>query len=347
MLVIANEDYSGVNPEPAPFTNPGPKYLDEHVDALAANGIAADSWDVDAQGVPHDLGVLSHYDAVLWYLGDNRLTQDPEDELTELPLFGLDLPDSSVAERQQYLTIAVRDYLNEGGKLIHSGETTAYYGLLNDLLGGALAGIYYGLDGAPDQPCLVDFDPFSDCLLLADDFAQYYLGAYSRTAFSATGVEGTAGPMAGDTANFGGPATVDNPIDEAGGFRLTSTILPPDQFPQFASSQVYQYLGVAGTIDAVEGEVAVAAEHVDDSYMRLGREFDLTGCDCGRPAEVRGPTRLLDRAGLRLRDRRSPHSGAGQLDDAPRPQRRDHQRRADSTASRASCCRPTPTCCGT
>ena len=36
-----------------------------------------DVWDVDAQGVPHDLGVLSHYDAVLWYLGDNRLTQDP------------------------------------------------------------------------------------------------------------------------------------------------------------------------------------------------------------------------------------------------------------------------------
>ena len=42
-----------------------------------------DVWDVDAQGVPHDLGVLGHYDAVLWYLGDNRLTQDPEDELTQ------------------------------------------------------------------------------------------------------------------------------------------------------------------------------------------------------------------------------------------------------------------------
>ena len=61
-----------------------PKYLDEHVAALEANGVTPDVWDVDAQGVPHDLGVLSHYDAVLWYLGDNRLTQDPEDELTDV-----------------------------------------------------------------------------------------------------------------------------------------------------------------------------------------------------------------------------------------------------------------------
>ena len=81
MLVIANEDYTGVNPERArPST--GPKYVDEHVAAFAANGVDADVWDVDAQGVPHDLGVLSHYAAVVWYLGDNRLTQDPEDELT-------------------------------------------------------------------------------------------------------------------------------------------------------------------------------------------------------------------------------------------------------------------------
>ena len=91
------------------------------------------------------------------------------------------VPDSSVAEREQYLTIAVRDFLNEGGKLIHAGETSTYSGMLNnDCFGGGLGGIYYGLDGAPDQECVVDFDPFSDCLLLADDFAQYYLGAFER-----------------------------------------------------------------------------------------------------------------------------------------------------------------------
>ncbi len=115
VLVIANEDYTGVNPT-YPAGTTAPKYVDEHVAALEANGVTPDVWDVDAQGVPHDLGVLGHYDAVLWYLGDNRLTQDPEDVLTDTFLFG-PLPDLAVAERQQYLTIAVRDYLNEGGKL--------------------------------------------------------------------------------------------------------------------------------------------------------------------------------------------------------------------------------------
>ena len=65
--------------------------------------------------MPHDLGVLSHFDAVVWYLGDNRLTQDPEDATPTY--LGAELPDLAVAERQQYLTIAMRDYLNEGGKL--------------------------------------------------------------------------------------------------------------------------------------------------------------------------------------------------------------------------------------
>ena len=73
VLVIANEDYTGVNPT-YPIGTSAPKYAAAHVAALAAAGYSADVWDVDAQGVPHDLGVLSHYDAVLWYLGDNRIT---------------------------------------------------------------------------------------------------------------------------------------------------------------------------------------------------------------------------------------------------------------------------------
>ena len=49
------------NPEDAPGRRP--KYIDEHVAALEANGVTPDVWDVDAMGVPHDLGVLSHYAA--------------------------------------------------------------------------------------------------------------------------------------------------------------------------------------------------------------------------------------------------------------------------------------------
>ncbi len=270
VLVIANEDYTGVNPTYPPDVT-APKYLDEHVDALLANGVTPDVWDVDAQGVPHDLGVLSHYRIVVWYLGDNRLTQDPEDEFIDF--FGGPVPDLAVAERQQYLTIAVRDFLNEGGKLLHAGETAGYFGLF----GGPLGGIYYGLDGAPELPCAVTFDPFSDCLLLADDFFQYYLGAYARNILTAAGVVGTAGPTTGGQALFGGPATVDNPIDEAGAFTVTSDRLPVGEFPQFESAPVADYLGPQGPFIAIEGNFAAAAAHADDSYMRLGRTFDLTG----------------------------------------------------------------------
>ncbi len=174
VLVLANEDYEGVNPEATP-TGTAPKYAAAHVAALKAAGYNASVWDVSKQGVPHHLGVLGHFKAVLWYLGDNRLTQDPED--AEIDFFGQQVPDIAVAERQQYLTLAVRDYLNERGKLLHAGETVGYFGLLASTVGG----IYYGLDGAPETECVVNADLFSDCLLLADDFYQYYLGAYFRS----------------------------------------------------------------------------------------------------------------------------------------------------------------------
>lgn len=274
VLIVANEDYTGVNPT-YPEGTDAPKYVDEHIDALLANGVTPDVWDVDAQGVPHDLGVLGHYDAVLWYLGDNRLTQDPEDEFIQYG--AAEYPDLAVAERQQYLTLAMRDYLNEGGKLAYAGETTAYYGLV----GSDVGGIYYGLDGQPDQECAVTVDPTADCLLLADDFSQYWLGAYDRTAYSAAGVRGTAEPLEGFEALFGGPATLDNPIDEVGAFTPTSRYLPVEQFPQFESWAAADYTDVTGRIVAAEGQLAAAATHVEDGYQRIGRTFDLTGISAG------------------------------------------------------------------
>ncbi len=213
--------------------------------------------------------MLSHFDAALWYLGDNRLTQDPEDEITETFLFG-PVPDISVAERQQYLTIAMRDYLNEGGKLALSGETTAYYGLLGDSVGG----IYYGLDGNPEEDCVIEQDFFADCLLLADDFTQYWMGAYSRTALSAEETTGIAPPFEDFTGTFEDPAVADNPLDEAGAFVATSDMLPVEEFPQFESAGVAEF---PDPYAAFEGDWAAAAQHIEDGYQRLGRTYDLRG----------------------------------------------------------------------
>ncbi len=82
VLVLADEDYTGVNPTYPAGTN-APQYAAAHLAAVRSAGYSADLWDLDADGVPHDLGILSHYDAIVWYLGDNRFTQDPEDELID------------------------------------------------------------------------------------------------------------------------------------------------------------------------------------------------------------------------------------------------------------------------
>ncbi len=278
VLVIANEDYEGVDPK-YPGSVKNPKYDETHLQALEDAGYTADVWDVDAQGVPHDLGVLGHYDAVLWYLGDNRLTADREDVLTQTPLG--DLPDMAVAERQQFLTMAVRDYLNEGGKLVHAGESAQHQGL--EGFSTAVGGLYYGLNGDVTADCVIQAQPnsqtagfFEDCLIMADDFRQYYLGAFTRTDNAdPVGVTGVAEPLEGFAGSF---AAGDNPLDEAGVYQPTSEALPADEFPQFTSHGSVEY--VTQGVDPfapVEGTRYAGALHQDASYMRLQKTIDLTG----------------------------------------------------------------------
>ena len=270
VLVLANEDYKGVNPTyPASVT--APKYAASYTSALHAQGLSSIVYDVDKYGVPDHLGVLGHFKAVVWYLGDNRLTQDARDQETEI--FGDNYPDAAVAKRAQDLTMSVRDYLNEGGKLVHTGETAQYYGILE----GNIGGIYYGLNGDPSADCVV-VSSFDECLFVADDFSQYYLGAYSRAPVELpTSVLGS-GRLAGVTGAFGGPAIAANPLDEAGTFTPTSAVLPPEEYPQFASAPAAAYQGISGgAYDPVEGNWYAGAIHIDDSYARLARTVDLTG----------------------------------------------------------------------
>ena len=276
VLVLADEDYKGVNPDyPASVTSP--KYAATYEKALNDAGYSTDVWDIDARGVPHDLGVLDHYKAVVWYLGDNRLTQDPEDETISTPLG--ELPDIAVAEREQYTTMAVRDYLNAGGKLVHAGETAQYSGLpgVSDSVGG----LFYGLNGDPEAECVVDTLPgfFEDCLIMADDFRQYYLGGFSRTDnANPSGVTGVAAPIDGFNGTFGGPVVEgDNPLDEAGVFQPTSEVLPPAEFPQFTSKGAATYTSAGqDPYGPVEGTKYAGAVHQDASYMRLTKTIDLS-----------------------------------------------------------------------
>ena len=111
VLVLANEDWSGVQPNPVPLE--GPQYLDYYTDALKAAGVKYEVYDVDAHDrrPPHPLGVLDHFSHVVWYTGDDYVPREP------------DAPGGSgITKRAVQIQNNVRDFLNEGGKLFYSGQ---------------------------------------------------------------------------------------------------------------------------------------------------------------------------------------------------------------------------------
>lgn len=267
VLVVADEDYKGINPTYPPGTT-APKYAAQYVEALQAAGRKALVWDIDADGVPHHLGALGHFKGVVWYLGDNRLTQDAADET--ITVFGTPRQNAQVADRALHLTLAMRDYLNEGGKLLHTGETAGYFGSVLS------SGIFYGLKGFPDKPCVVTTSTRDDCETLSNDFLQYWLGVSGRGALNApTGIDGSGPPLVGAGAAFA--AGGDNPLNEAGNFTVTSALLNERDFPLFKSSPIALYRGRTGPFEPIEGKWYAAARHVNYGYSRLVRTIDLTG----------------------------------------------------------------------
>ena len=110
VLIVAAEDYTGASPAKPGVT--APKYLDFYTDALDAAGVQYDVYDVDANGrkAPDQLGVLSHYDAVLWYTGDDVVTRE----------LGWGPGNASRLAMQELNE--VRDYLNEGGRVLYTGQ---------------------------------------------------------------------------------------------------------------------------------------------------------------------------------------------------------------------------------
>ncbi|MFJ9828277.1 M14 family zinc carboxypeptidase [Streptomyces sp. NPDC101160] len=207
VLVLADEGGTGAA-----------KNADTYVQALAAAGRKAAVWDVATQGTPHPLGVLSHFRTVVWYSG------------AEQPSGGT--------------LLAVRAYLNEGGKLINAGEKS-----------GGLVQV-----GRAES----------------NDFAQYYLGAYHRAGLNAPPSFNGSGRLGGAGTGLG--AAAGNPLDNAGAYTVTSDTLTPKEFPQFASSaSAGDYPGIRTPFEPYEGSRFAALRHADDTWGRLARTVDLTG----------------------------------------------------------------------
>jgi hypothetical protein len=279
VLVLADENYSGPVQDPATNTV-GPDYDDEVVKALEANGLEADVYDVDANDMtaPHPLGVLSHYDAVVWEKGDDYVTRRPGQ------------PGQTGQARVAIETqLAVRDFLNEGGKLFYTSQHAGR----QDAEGYEFRN--FGFPEPDESPTgrwcgANEGESVDGCIPPDNDFQQYYLGAYiyvgGGNAQDADGnplpVKGEGAPFGDSLFEFNGPHSADNQVHTAT-FALTSSILDPEKFPWYADSRrlaTWQRPG-AGPFSPYSGQYYMSAGADSAAFKRLHREVDLTGRSSG------------------------------------------------------------------
>jgi Zinc carboxypeptidase len=269
VLVVAAEDYTGASPVQAP----GPHYLQYYLDALEENGVAADVYDVDARGriAPDHVGVLGHYDAVIWYTGDDLVTRRAG--------WGGGNADRVAMDE----ILEARAYMNEGGRVLYTGKNAG-----KQYSGAAVGSQFYDPKG--DGPCLigVDSNPAFDprrCLLLrgsgdgVNDVLEYWLGGAVQVADDGNnpagglfGVNGVDDPFGGLSWAFNGPDSANNQ-NSSSSFVATSGLLPPDEFPLFDSWPSSRWDKPGGPFDPHTGEQYVYSQIADVSYKRLTREI--------------------------------------------------------------------------
>jgi murein tripeptide amidase MpaA len=267
VLVLAAEDYSGASG--AYPAGPRPYYLSYYADALAANGIDFDVYDVDANArtAPDALGVLSHYDAVVWYTGNDIITREPG--------WGPGNASSLAIDE----LFQVRDYLNEGGRLLYTGK---------------YAGHQYATGHGIQR-----FDPFENkqcsdpaitprCRSLAgsgdnvNDVIEYWLGAalinenagLNPDTGNLYDVLGVDDPLSGLSFGFNGADSAANQ-DHSASFITTSGLLPVAEYPQFNSWAAAKYDRPGGPFDTHTGSYYVYSQIADVSYKRLTRTINV------------------------------------------------------------------------
>jgi Zinc carboxypeptidase len=269
VLVVAAEDYTGASPVQDPA---GPHFADTYTAAVAANGQQADVYDIDAAGriAPDALGVLSHYDAVLWETGNDLVTRTAGRGGGNVDRLALDE------------LLEARAYINEGGKVLLAGDsagqqyTSAAVNIqLYDPKGEIVCNPLPA--GTDPRRCLPLFGSFfgGDTM---NDVMQYYLGGYiavandghvGGAAFDAIGVDD---PFTGLTWGLDDPVFAGNTLRRSS-FLATSGVLPVDQFKQFESWPSARYDKPGGPFEPHTGEQYVYSQIADVTYKRLTREI--------------------------------------------------------------------------
>ena len=270
VLVMAAEDYTGASP----VQTPGPHYLSFYTDALSANGIGFDVYDVDARGrtAPTYLGVLSHYKSVVWYTGDDIIPRNAGWPATTATRVAMDE------------MLHIRSYLNEGGKVLYTGQfaghgyTPAHGGQLYDPT-EANAQCLGGPSGPLARCLLLLGSPQSD---LQNDVLEYWFGAYILNDDAGTDEEGNILDVVGvndpyspaDQWGFNGADSAENQFHSAS-FITTSGILPVSDYPQFESWVAAAWDRPGGPFSPHTGEFDLYSGIADISYKQVTRQVTV------------------------------------------------------------------------
>jgi Zinc carboxypeptidase/Immune inhibitor A-like, MAM domain len=264
VLIVAAEDRTGASTTPLYASTSTPNFLSYYADAITASGRTYDIYDVDARGrtAPDHLGVLEHYDAVIWYTGNDFVTREPG------------LPAGNVSRLAVDMMLTMRQYLNEGGALNYTGQRAG--AVENGLAGDQL------YDPVANQQCVRNLNTIlGRCLLWSDkdDFLQYYLGAYIYNSLgdpgTTTEVQGLEGPYSGMSWFLNGDDSANNQNHRAS-FITTSSLLPVGTYPQFTSNARANYVSAGpNPFEPFEGDWYVYSQQADISYKRLKRTFTV------------------------------------------------------------------------
>ncbi len=316
VLVLAVEDYSGNSAFP-PYADPTqpelPRLLHRRAGRHARTTCTTTTRRTARRRDP--LGVLSHFDAVIWYTGNDNVTRAG--------------PTPGVADLEAHRTItAVRDFVNEGGRVALQGVNA---GRQYDL-------VEYPQEGFPASTCDGDLltTDGGKCQPLSNDFAQYYLGSYVRADGGGQDEDGSIFPVHGLTLTAGrlgrdaelrattAPATTRSLGIETGTHLVTSSILDPAVYPQFASEQAADWVTDGDKpFDPHSGEWYMTSQNINEGYKRLRRTIEVPAGATARPV-VLHLVQHGARLGLRVRggaDAERPGRGQRRLGHAARQQR--------------------------
>jgi hypothetical protein len=279
VLLMVAEDYlgnSGFSPK-----SDHPYYSGAYTAALEAAGISYDVYDVDNpdgntttadRAAPSQLGVLSHYKAVVWETGDDLYVRNGDQP-----------GGTGTRKRLDDEIIAARDYMNEGGKLLIAGQAALQggwdqflYNPLGDDSTFCKSNQTTG-NGQSDTPPGQAFP----CIIVSNDFQQYWLGAYQNGdgGDPAAAALHEVAPFGDTEFGLNGDDSAQNQV-QLERFLTTSSVLPKSDYPQFSSDPAIIKDGPPA-YDPPEGSRYMYSQVADQSYKRLSTTVDLTGHTAG------------------------------------------------------------------